>query len=139
MLDNLKGGIIRRVIEKQLPSILRDVAAIVGSWLAAAGIATGSVESALAGGVLIAFGLLTKFIDRIDGDGNVGVNLWNAIIGDKVGDLSNSVSRWLILVLAGALGGMSPDFDWNQAMSGDVVTLIIAILTFIAQRILKTK
>jgi hypothetical protein len=137
MFERLKGKILGPLVQNQVASLIRDFATGIGALLATAGIRTGTVEEAIVGGLMVAFGLLAKFIDQADGPTDVGVNIWTLLIGPRIKDVSSSIARWVITLIAGTLAGIAPDFDWTSHLNGDLVSFIAAALLFVAQRFLK--
>lgn len=137
MLRKLKMRILIRIVQNNLASWIRDIASLGGAWLLAQSIPTDSVQHAIAGSLMLAFGFLGKFIDQFDGPSNFGVQVWNLLIGPRVRNISNSIARWLILTMVGALGGLHPEFDWSTALDGDVVTAVTAIASFFLSRVLR--
>jgi hypothetical protein len=131
--------IVLRILKSQLPSILRDVATAVGTFLAAHGIQTESVEEALSGGIAAVIGVLLSFIDAADGPGDIGKKVLEWTVGPRVQDVANSLARKLIVIATAWLAGTAPGLDWSRLLAGDVPSLIVAILAFFAQRILKTR
>lgn len=131
--------IIKNLIKASLPSILRDLASAAGAWLAATGLRTDSVEHALAGGILLIVGLVLKFVDQVDGPTNIGTKVFDWTIGPRVQDVANSIARWVLVSLTAFLAGLDPTYDWSALPDSSVPSAVFLVITFIAQRFLKTK